>query len=187
MNGHLDTLRRTLQDATAAIHRDYFLLPIADGDAVYRERTYCYELYHQLRRRWPADYPYTLGGEVDKGGHHRFKATPLRQAKPDLLVHIPGNMAGNFVVIEVKPITAKRHHVRRDFTKLHAFLSPPASYQRALYLVYGTHLKGIERFLGACHQIADELRVDLSPIDLYWHESPGSPAHLVAWNPEAVV
>jgi hypothetical protein len=24
-------------------------LPVADADAMYRERVYCYELYHQLR------------------------------------------------------------------------------------------------------------------------------------------
>jgi len=38
-----------MADASARIAADYFQLPVADADSVYRERVYCYELYHQLR------------------------------------------------------------------------------------------------------------------------------------------
>jgi len=43
----MEQLTHILQDATAAIGREYFLLPIHGADPVYRERVYCYELYHQ--------------------------------------------------------------------------------------------------------------------------------------------
>ena len=52
--------------ATTRIADDYFQLPVADAEGAYRERVYCYELYHQLRSEW-RDFPFSLGGEVDKG------------------------------------------------------------------------------------------------------------------------
>jgi hypothetical protein len=53
------------------------------GLPAYRERVYCYELYHQMRRRWPLNCEYSLNGEVDKRGH------PYLQARPDLRSVIP--------------------------------------------------------------------------------------------------
>nr|WP_298724321.1 hypothetical protein [uncultured Steroidobacter sp.] len=56
-----------LQAATAAIDADYFLLPVSGREnPMYRERVYCYELYHQIRKYWAEDTRYTLAGEVDK-------------------------------------------------------------------------------------------------------------------------
>lgn len=52
--------------ATGNIAKNYFQLPV-DGrdDPIYRERVYCYELYHQLRLYWPTNTQYEIGGEVD--------------------------------------------------------------------------------------------------------------------------
>ena len=61
-----------LRESCAYIDRDYFELPQAEADRVYRERVYCYELYHQMRCRW-GRFPYSLGGEIDKGGHPIFR------------------------------------------------------------------------------------------------------------------
>ena len=85
----MEQLTQILRDATAAIGKEYFLLPIHGADPVYRERVYCYELYHQMRLRWPDGCVYRLNGEVDKMGHPYFQdaAAP----KPDLLVHQPGH------------------------------------------------------------------------------------------------
>ena len=40
----MEQLTQILQDATAAIGQEYFLLPIHGADPVYRERVYCYEI-----------------------------------------------------------------------------------------------------------------------------------------------
>jgi hypothetical protein len=64
----MEQLTEILRQATAAISNDYFLLPIRGADPVYRERVYCYELYHQMRLRWPQGSPCRLNGEVDKSG-----------------------------------------------------------------------------------------------------------------------
>ena len=113
MEEYINLFRALLVAATDKIHRTYFHLPI-DGSnlPIYRERVYCYELYHQLRTIWPDDYPFSLGGEVDKSGHPLFRDHPkLRDAKPDLLVHQPGNMDGNLVVLEVKPVNASHDKI----------------------------------------------------------------------------
>jgi hypothetical protein len=56
--------------ATRKMDSHYFQLPVAQGDEpIYRERVYCYELYHQLRCILENNFPYKLHGEVDKGGH----------------------------------------------------------------------------------------------------------------------
>jgi hypothetical protein len=55
----MEELDKILQRATASIGREYFLLPIHGAPPVYRERVYCYELYHQMRLLWPPG-PYRL-------------------------------------------------------------------------------------------------------------------------------
>src|SRR5689334_16425882 len=95
---------RKLAEACGRIGPEYFQLPVADADSVYRERVYCYELYHQLRSEW-GDLPFSLSGEVDKARHPYFRGGPYSRSKPDLLVHQPGNMEGNLACVEVKPCT----------------------------------------------------------------------------------
>jgi hypothetical protein len=69
----MEQFTQILREATAAIPPEYFLLPIHGGDSVYRERVYCYEFYHQMRRLWPPDCPYRLNGEVDKRSIPTFR------------------------------------------------------------------------------------------------------------------
>lgn len=46
----METFVKILRKATANIPPEYFQLPIAGReDPIYRERVYCYELYHQMR------------------------------------------------------------------------------------------------------------------------------------------
>ena len=52
-------LTNILKKATESIEGQYFQLSLDGGDPVYRERLYCYELYHQIRclgdgMRWNA-------------------------------------------------------------------------------------------------------------------------------------
>lgn len=58
-----------------------------------------------MRLRWPKECPYSLCGEVDKAGHPLIRGHGLDHLKPDFLVHDPGDLDENLVVIEVKPIT----------------------------------------------------------------------------------
>jgi len=80
------------------IDAHYFQLPIAGNEEpIYRERVYCYELYHQLRCMLGNGFPYKLNGEVDKNGHPIIR----NAKKPDFIIHKPGDMEYNLVVIEI--------------------------------------------------------------------------------------
>ena len=106
-----------------------------DADAVYRERVYCYELYHHLRCCWDA-LPCSLGGEVDKAGHPHFRGGPYAKAKPDVLMHVSGDMDHTLATVEVKPATADTNALRADLQKLTWFCHH-AQYFRGLFLIYG--------------------------------------------------
>lgn len=127
-----------ISEATAAIAEKYFMLPIYGGPPVYRERVYCYELYHQMRNRWPDEQAtsYTLNGEVDKCAHVELEKLGVNGQKPDLLVHGPGDMGKNFAIIEVKHVAATPEGLRKDLRSLTIFRDQ-VGYQRAIYLIYG--------------------------------------------------
>ena len=168
---------KLIADATKSIAQSYFQLPI-DGreDPIYRERVYCYELYHQLRLRWPVDVGYELSGEVDKSGHPLIRGNNLDRTKPDLLIHTPGNMDGNHAIIEVKPISASRSGIAKDLSTLTAFRRF-AGYQRAIYLIYGSGNIDTVITISNELQIDDsEERLDLTLIEFWWHRRVGMPA-----------
>jgi hypothetical protein len=163
----MEQLTQILPNATAAIAAEYFLLPIHGAAAVYRERVYCYELYHQMRLRWPADCVYRLNGEVDKKGHPYFQdgAAP----KPDLLVHQPGH-GNNYAIFEIKSWPAAADGIRKDLHTLSRFRNE-FGYQRAIYLLYGAAPDGI---LARVQELAVDVP-HLAPIELWLHVAPAVP------------
>jgi hypothetical protein len=136
MNEEFARFEGLIQEAAAAVGNLYFQLPVAERtDAVYRERVYCYELYHQLRLIWKG-FDFTLCGEVDKGGHPLFCRGDYQHAKPDFLVHRPGEMERNLACVEVKPCVRPWDEFRDDLKKLTWFCHH-ARYHRGMFLVYG--------------------------------------------------
>lgn len=160
-----------LQEATASLEAMYFHVSLDGGDPVFRERVYCYELYHQMRSKWPSKTRYFLNGELDKKAHPILRELGADHAKPDLLVHTPGDMAGNYAIIEVKHSMAVRG-IRKDLETLDLFMRT-VGYKRAIYLIYGheASARGIERV----EAVAREFR-ELMPIELWLHSKAGSPA-----------
>lgn len=144
----VDRFRALLSHATGSVGRDYFILPVADAEGgepliQYRERVYAYELYHRLRCVWP-DWPYSLGGEVDKRRHPVVRGAGLDNVKPDLLVHVPGAMDQNLVVVEIKaaspnPPADERVAIETDLKKLAAFCGS-AQYEAGFLLVFGEEI-----------------------------------------------
>lgn len=132
----MNELNRILAEATAAIKSPYFLLPIAGDESVYRERVYCYELYRQMRKRWPRDCRFVLNGEVDKRAHRGLKARGVKGQKPDLLVHHPGDEHSNHAIIEVKSAKGAQRGSLKDIRTLALFLDR-VEYRRGIYLIYG--------------------------------------------------
>lgn len=164
----MEQFTEILRAATAAISPEYFLLPIHGGDSVYRERVYCYELYHQMRRLWPRDCPYRLNGEVDKRSHPYFQDGG--QPKPDLLVHQPGT-GENYAVIEVKSSRAVAREIDKDLGTLTVFMNR-LGYQRAIYLIYGAEAPDAA---ARVHECAARFQ-EIAPFELWLHTTIAAPA-----------
>jgi hypothetical protein len=165
----MEQLSEILHEATAAIGQEYFILPIHGDAPVYRERVYCYELYHQMRLRWPDDSPYRLNGEVDKIAHPYFQGLDAGKPKPDLLVHQPGSGRFNHAVIEIKNVVGQ--DIRKDLEIL-SFFRNQLRYERAIFLIYGDRLDDaltkVQRFAANVLQLA--------PIEVWLHTAPTAQA-----------
>lgn len=173
--GSMDELSHVLSAATQAIDSAYFHIQIDGGDPIYRERVYCYELYHQMRRLWPDGCAYRLNGELDKAAHPILSQWGADRKKPDLLVHQPGSMAGNHAVIEVKSSRASANGIEKDLETLSLFITK-VGYQRAIYLLYGyeADMALVKRI-----QSIASTKDDRAQIELWLHDAPGKPAACV--------
>ena len=175
MKRELEHLLEMIDVATSRVTAEYFQLPVADADAVYRERVYCYELYHQLRSRWDG-FPFSLGGEIDKSGNPHFRNGPYAGAEPDLLVHEPGNMDRNLAVVEVKSANVGLGGIRDDLRKLTWFCEN-ARYFTGIFLMYGeagdpaVALQKVRR--------ADGPGVNLGRINCLYHRHAGARPELI--------
>ncbi len=163
--------------ATEKVSRQYMQLPVAGREnPEYRERVYCYELYHQLRLQME-NFRYSLGGEIDKSGHPLICGGNLDRVKPDLLVHEPGSMERNLAVIEVKPITGRMPGIAKDLKSLTAFCGE-GRYHRAIYVIYGGNEARFDKFRDKITTLKDQHPEDINLclIDIYLHQKPGQKA-----------
>lgn len=159
-----------LRRAAQSVPQHYFQLPVADSEeAVYRERVYAYELYHQFRTLMDSSGAlphFVLSGEVDKQGHPL-----LRPYKPDLVLHGPGDMDRNLLVVEIKSASARTQAIRKDLDTLEYFLSEAGRYQAGAYLVYGGRDSDLDRFRA---ELAARRGGSRRRLFLLWHQQPGS-------------
>jgi hypothetical protein len=157
-----------LREATTKIGQDFFLLPVEGGRTFYRERVYCYELYHQIRALWPPDpCTWSINGEVDKGGHLRFEGK--KAPKPDFLVHVPGEQK-NYAAIEVKAALIRRKGFLKDVSTLRRFLG--MGYTRAILLIYGLDAEFVKYSICEYSGLSQ-----ISEIEVWIHSHQGKSAH----------
>jgi len=171
---NMNEFDKIFKQATKNIVHEFYHLPVAGKeDPIYRERVYCYELYHQLRLIWPPETKYTLSGEVDKSGHPLILNNGLDNKIPDFVVHEPGTMT-NYLVVEVKKITAKPKDILKDLKTLTAFVRH-GKYKRAILLFYGLD-EGCGKIRKIVNKIEDyderENSVQLDLIELWHHPAP---------------
>lgn len=96
-----------LDTACEQISKDYFYFPVySEKGTIYRERVYCYELYHQLRLALRRGFKYVLSGEVDKRMHPVLSKEGEDHVIPDFLVHVPATMK-NLLVWKLKAQTLR--------------------------------------------------------------------------------
>jgi len=167
------------------IDEDYFKVNVNDQEPIWRERVYCYELYHQLRCHLKKEkFNYTLHGEIDKNGNHSickaFNAfSKKRCPNPDFVVHKPGDTS-NLVVIEVKTYKADLKSAKVDIEKIEFFLNAIGEhpYKHGIFLVFGSN------DLKKC--VIDRLPIkeykrkeSLSNLCILWHKKCNEPPEVI--------
>ena len=128
-----------LMSATEDISKEYFSTKIIvneNEELVYRERIYCYELYHQIRLKLKCDLNMGFYGEYDKSGSSVYKHSASNRVKPDFLIHSPGDVEQNFLAMEVKSSDAKKCDIKSDIDKL-IKLKKYHNFKFCIYLIYG--------------------------------------------------
>jgi len=172
MQADFDRFMTGLEIAGSRIDAHYFQIRVSGAeDSIYRERVYCYELYHQLRVALGDIFEYKLDGELDKKNHAILVRLGAR--KPDLVVHVPGNMDGNLVVIEVKKVETRKQLLENDLCKLMKFLDD-GNYFRGIMLVYGDGYQKLPDW------IRDKvLQLQESRLALVWHAGPGESPRII--------
>lgn len=100
-------------DALQNVQNEYFEIKQTEKKSTKkRERVFCYELYHQMRKLQERNkhLDLTINGEINKAGHLVIK----ENFDPDFVIHKQGVMENNHAVIEVK--TSKRKKgILKDF------------------------------------------------------------------------
>ena len=98
-----------IKEALGNIVKKYFTIKFEGiGKEKIRERVFCYELYHQIRKllddsgELDVSGGLLLNGEIDKSGNPKFKSE-----NPDFVLHRPGT-CNNVIVVEVKGNLNKR-------------------------------------------------------------------------------
>ncbi|HSY48261.1 MAG TPA: hypothetical protein VLC46_05575 [Thermoanaerobaculia bacterium] len=181
MDDDLKTVTEWLLAASSEVGADFMHLPVAGRErAAYRERVYCYELYHRWRSSWDNTFQYSLAGEVDKSGHPLIRGN----AKPDFLVHVPG-MARNLLVVEVKPANAALGKMVKDLKTLTRFRRDLGghNYHAAYLWIYGLDRSGWRRVREQLIRSVTGLdTVDLSSIKVVLHSAASQEAYFVEWN-----
>jgi hypothetical protein len=142
---YFDIFRNALLTATSQLQEKYFKLPVAyEQQFVFRERAYCYELYHLIRQILPNDFPYILSGEVNKAGHPRI-APSCGSIIPDFLVHNPGHMGAddNLVIVEVKTVQGADYNqdgkdLLKDMETINCMTKIENGYFKGIILIFGS-------------------------------------------------
>lgn len=123
-------------DALAEVGEDYFTIRAAYTPELVRERLFCYELYHQLRKISDGIgvQGLYLHGEIDKRGHSLFDRSDWRN--PDFVLHMPGSMEKNWAIVEVKGNIEDRLAIQKDIETITTFVEE-YGYKLGLYVIYG--------------------------------------------------
>jgi len=167
------------KEAISRVNQKYIKISIHQlPDNRYRERVYCYELYHQLRNLLGDDYGYMLDGELDKRAHPII-AKYIGSKIPDFVVHYRGIMKHNLIIIEVKPIksiTDNLTNLEYDLDKIIDFIEL-AEYKYGIMLIYSDGNDNLS------HEIKETFRQRTNyysnKIFLVWHPGPNRPLEIL--------
>ncbi len=147
-------------------------------DKRYRERVYCYELYHQLRKILTDDYKYMLDGELSKNAHPIIEKG-IGAKIPDFLIHYRSKMDHNLAIIEVKPIKSVNDSIsnlKDDLDKIIDFIEI-AEYRYGIMLIYSNGFDEInDKIVKTFKETAKEHSEN---VFLMWHPGPNKEPEII--------
>jgi hypothetical protein len=134
-----------IQASIKNVNMKYFKLETTyELSGIVRERVFCYELYHQIRKYQVINNDninkVSLNGEIDKRGHLKFKERDRKN--PDFVFHIPGETKGNTSVIEVKGKLVKKEIIK-DFNTLTLFVKK-YNYKFGIFILYNHSIEELK-------------------------------------------
>ena len=123
-----------------------------------RERVFCYELYHQMRKlqERKKHLDLTINGEINKTGHPQI----IENFDPDFVIHRQGSMGKNHAVIEVKTSKDKRG-IFKDFETIKCMVNC-YGYKIGIFLITGAE----------CAWFVQEILPELKDLNLKSNEEP---------------
>lgn len=142
-------IEKIIKDSLKKVEDDYYLIRTT-ADPIVRERVFCYELYHQMRKiiekiEVESGEPIAqkLHAEIDKSGHPNFSEGD--QKNPDFVFHLPGSFKHNTLICEIKGKLSKSG-MEKDLLTIMKFIKN-YSYERGLYIFYGLSFDKVENKL----------------------------------------
>lgn len=155
-DGYLKLIYDAIQKVAPKYHR---IATSGTNEISYRERVYCYELYHWMRTLEEnkcdsgyygsnvADETIVINGEIDKAGHCIIDSN----FNPDFVIHRQGTMDNNLCVVEVKVKKSERG-IKKDFGTISCMLSC-YEYEYGIFIYVG---KNANNVIGAIKEIFRE-------------------------------
>lgn len=125
-------------DALNNVDKKYFEIEVSGTKSPKkRERVFCYELYHQMRKLQELNehLDLTINGEINKAGNLVIK----ENFDPDFVIHRQGSMGKNHAVIEVKTSKDKRG-IFKDFETIKCMVNC-YGYKIGIFLITGSDIE----------------------------------------------
>ena len=123
-----------ITEAVGMVSENYWKIVRAGGDIAYRERVFCYELYHCLRKMQEESKFYqkfeSINAEIDKRGDRNFSV----EYNPDIVFHTQGINGQNACAVEVKVRLDDISGILKDFASLHDLVAKH-EYKEGVFLL----------------------------------------------------
>lgn len=181
MEEHYNSLIQVICDSMENIEPKYIKFEVANlEDPIQRERSYCYELYHQIRnRQGQITGGYTVNPEPNKRNHPIIEGH-CGPVDPDFIVHNNGNMGpkDNLAVIEVKTSNGDlTGGINKDLETINCMASIDNGYFGGVIVVYGDLTKLRKKNLEK--RIKDNVSENINKMTLILQNSPEEKAEAI--------
>ena len=114
----IENIKTAINNVPESFYQVYYVGKSNDIKIAYRERVWCYEFYHQMRKLNFIDESACINGEIDKSGNDNFS----KRINPDFLIHKQGTNSNNLCTIEVK-LNLDKGEIDKDFCTLTEMLN----------------------------------------------------------------